>query len=142
MVYITNKKTVSTLFIAIIMSSSSRSFSRFKDFFLVCLVVGSLFIRKKGENSWNDHLLSLIVIGCHSLSLVVLLVVTRCITRLSFFKQSDRSCFYDAYDVNLWEKKLTSVFVEFNPFTEGVFNSHRKTRMLESLCRFSGLQFY
>ena len=34
------------------------------------------------------HSLSLIVIHCHSLSLVVPLVVTRCITSLSFYKQS------------------------------------------------------
>ena len=29
------------------------------------------------------------------------------------------SCFYDAFDVNLWEKKLTNIFVEFHHFTEG-----------------------
>ena len=66
-------------------------------------------------------------------------------------------CFYDACDVNLREKKLpkklTNVFAEFHHFTEtatgGVlqkkaFNSniYRKAPVLESLCRFSGLQFY
>ena len=58
----------------------------------------SLFYSEKRKISWNDHSLSLVVIRCHlvyhSLSFVVTrcyslsLVVTRCITRLSFDKRS------------------------------------------------------
>ena len=57
-------------------------------------------------------------------------------------------CFYDVYDVNLREKKLTNVIVEFHHFTEAVTggilqkrcsqkfcNIHRKTSVLESHCR-------
>ena len=82
-----------------------RSSSRFKNFSLGCLVVGSSFIWKKRKISWNGHSLtfvvtrcttrchslslfatlchslSLVVIRCHSLyhsSLVVPLVVIRC----------------------------------------------------------------
>ena len=64
-------------------------------------------------------------------------------------------CFYDSYDVSLWEKKLTNIFVEFHHFTEaatgGVLqkrcsrkfcNIHRKTPVLEPLCGLSSLQFY
>ena len=44
-----------------------RSYSRFKEFSLGCLVVAR-----------NGHSLSVVVIRCHSLSFVVPLVVTRC----------------------------------------------------------------
>ena len=67
----------------------SRSSLRFKEFSLGCLVVDSSLIRKKEElakMATRCHLLSLIlplvVIRCHSLSLFV----TRCTTRLSFYK--------------------------------------------------------
>ena len=88
----------------------SRFSSMFKAFSLGCLVVGSWLIRKKRKISRNDHSLLLVVICCHSLyhslpfvitcshllSFVVplvvtcclLLVVTRFITRLSFYKIS------------------------------------------------------
>ena len=70
-----------------------RSSSRFKEFSLGCLVVGSSLTWKKKLPKWSlvvipYHSLSLFVICCHSLSLVVLLVVTRCTTRLSFYKRS------------------------------------------------------
>ena len=68
-----------------------RSCSRFKEFSLGCLVVGSSLIWKKRKISRNGHLLSFAVTccttQCHSLSLVVTLchslslVVTRCTTR-------------------------------------------------------------
>ena len=72
-----------------------RSSSRFKEFSVGCLVVGSSLIwKKKREISRNGHSLSffvpLIVIRCHSLSLFVIcchslyhslsFVVTRCTT--------------------------------------------------------------
>ena len=70
---------------------SSRSSLRFKEFSLGCLVVDSSLIRKKEElakMATRCHTLSLIlplvVIRCHSLSLFV----TRCTTRLSFYKRS------------------------------------------------------
>ena len=77
-----------------------RSSSRFKEFSLGCLVVGSSLTWKKKIPEMVTrchslslvvipyHSLSLFVICCHSLSLVVLLVVTRCTTRLSFYKRS------------------------------------------------------
>ena len=86
-----------------------RSSSRFKEFSLGCLVVGSSLIRKKeklAEMVTRCHSLSfvvpLVLRRCHSLPLVVLLVVTRCTTyshllslvvircttRLSFYKRS------------------------------------------------------
>ena len=56
---------------------------------------------RKKKISQNDYSLSLVVIRCHSLSFVVSrclslslvapLVVTRCITRLSFYKRSLKS---------------------------------------------------
>ena len=78
--------------------------SRFKEFSLGCLVVGSSLIRKKEKlaaMTTRCHSLSLIVTCCgtcfhslyHSLPFVVThchslsLVFTRCITRLSFYKR-------------------------------------------------------
>ena len=68
--------------------------SKFKEFSLECLAVGSSFVRKKGKLAEKTtrchsfsivairyHSLSLIVNRCHSLSLDVPLVVTRCTTR-------------------------------------------------------------
>ena len=93
-----------------------RSCSRFTKFCLRCLVVGCSLIWKKRKTSRNGHSLSLVltfavipyhslslfVILCHSLSLVVplvlirchslyhslSLVLTRCTIRLSFYKRS------------------------------------------------------
>ena len=57
--------------------------SRFKELSFGCLVVGSslifFFFKKKSAE---------MVTHCHSLSLVVPLVVTQCITPLSFYKRS------------------------------------------------------
>ena len=72
-----------------------RSSSRFKEFSLGCLVVGSFLIWKKRKISRNGHSLSfvvplvdilyhslsLFVASCHSLPFVVPLVVTCCTTR-------------------------------------------------------------
>ena len=61
-----------------------RSCSRFKEFSLGCIVVGSSLIWKKRKISRNGHSLPFVVTRCttrcHSLSLVVTLsfVVTRC----------------------------------------------------------------
>ena len=83
-----------------------RSSSRFKEFSLGWLVVGSSLIWKKRKINRNGCSLSLVVIRCHYLyhllSLVVplvtirchsfyhslSLVITRCTTRLSFYKRS------------------------------------------------------
>ena len=76
-----------------------RSSSRFKEFSLGCLLVGSSLIWKKEKLAKKAtccttrfHLLSLVVIRCllsyHSLSLIVPLVVARCTTCLSFYKRS------------------------------------------------------
>ena len=46
---------------------------------------------RKKKIRQNDYSLSLAVICCLSLSLVVPLIVTRCITRLSFYKRSLKS---------------------------------------------------
>ena len=65
-------------------------------------------------------------------------------------------CFYNAYDVNLWEKIWSIIFVEFRHFTEAailprhsakevflkVLQYSQETPVLESLCTASGLQFY
>ena len=84
---------------------SSRSCLRFKEFPLESLVVDSSLIRKKRRISRNGHSLSLVVplvltccvTRCHSLSLVV----TRCTTRLSFYKRYfNRSiCIVPAYKI-------------------------------------------
>ena len=83
---------------------SSRSSSKFKEFSLGCILVGSS--RKKKKIGRYNHSLSFVVTRCitrchsmyhslpfvvtrcHSLPIVVPLVVTRCITRLSFYKPS------------------------------------------------------
>ena len=54
-----------------------RTSSRFKEFSLGCLVVGSSLTWKKRKISWNGHSLSF--------------VVPRCTTRLSFYKRSKYS---------------------------------------------------
>ena len=113
--YITNKKLSQFIFFTVNIfcsyfnSPSSKSSARFTELPLDCLVLrsclGSSFIQEKGklaEMTTRCHSLSLFVIRCHSLSFVVTccttcchswyhslsFVVTRWITRLSFFKQS------------------------------------------------------
>ena len=61
-----------------------RSTSRFKKFFLGCLVVGSSFTWKKKEK------LAGMVTGCTTRCHLLPLVVTRCTTRLSFHKRSSQ----------------------------------------------------
>ena len=56
-----------------------RSSSRFKEFYIGCLVVGSSLIWKKKKN-WSRW--SLAVICCHSLYHLLTIVVARCTTRL------------------------------------------------------------
>ena len=63
----------------------------FKELSLDCIVVGSSLIRKKEKLAKMTtrchlfyHSLSFAVTCCHSLSLVV----TRCVTRLPFYKRS------------------------------------------------------
>ena len=61
-------------------------------------------------------------------------------------------CFYHSYDVNLWEKKLTNIFVSFyrsshrrcsaKKLVLKFYNIHRKTPVLEPLYGPSTLKFY
>ena len=39
-------------------------------------------------------------------------------------------CFYDLHDVNLWEKMLTNIFVEFHHFTEAATGSVLQKKVL------------
>ena len=112
-----------------------RSSSRFKEFSLECLVVGSSLIWKKRKISRNGHslsfvvtrcttqchslslvvtlchLLSLVVIRCHSLYHSLSLVFTRCTTRLPFYKRSkfyaNKNIFYKEND---WSNKICFSF--------------------------------
>ena len=67
-------------FLLLIQLSLSRSSSMFKEFSLVCTVVGSFLTRTKGKLTKmiiRCHSLLFIVILCHSLSFFVVIVVTR-----------------------------------------------------------------
>ena len=80
-------------------SPSPRSYSRFKEFSLRWYV--PLLFEKKRKISWNDYSLSfklvpmalgtrLVITRFHLLYHSLSFVVTRCITRLSFYKRSNK----------------------------------------------------
>ena len=127
-----------------------RKAGQFSTWYLIrfgCTFFGFFFVSMsfyKTEDSWISIDLNFFYLSC---------LVFRCVYSYSYCLFL--LCFYNSYDVNLWEEKLTNVFVEFHHFTEaatgGVLqkrcsykfcNIHRKTVMLESLCGPSSLQFY
>ena len=94
------------------------------------------------------HSLSFVVTRCHSLSLVVPLVVTRCTTRLSFYKRTKIStligstCFASFLIINLLDAKIHKFRIRFNTNIQAHIKLSTEIRIIAAEFQIAVLEFF